>query len=185
MNSPCPSATIARFVTRNWKTMLIPGAILGLTLAYSNTAPYLHHERSFYAASFCGVVISALFLYLISRIEPSPYELKHQDLVIPAVYIFLYLCLIIYYSLEWHILGCYGPPNPIGNDIHKELVANRGWLDALYFSVVTSSTLGYGDLAPLTRGAKMLASVQALTSSIHVSAGLAILLTKRREPARP
>jgi hypothetical protein len=36
------------------------------------------------------------------------------------------------------------------------------WSDALYFSLMTSNTIGYGDYYPITTFGKFLASVQAM-----------------------
>lgn len=41
-------------------------------------------------------------------------------------------------------------------------------LDALYFSLVTQSTVGYGSIVPLTNTAKLVASVQIATTLLFV-----------------
>ncbi|WP_169742700.1 potassium channel family protein [Paraburkholderia ferrariae] len=112
-------------------------------------------------------------------------EIKGQDWGIPFIYTMGFVLLVVFYIIEWYFLGCYGPPNPSDRkQLLSELANHPGLQDSIYFSIITSTTLGYGDLAPLTGGAKMLASTQALTCSIYMATGLAILLTKRRDPVK-
>ena len=49
---------------------------------------------------------------------------------------------------------------------------NSGY--ALYYSFVTLTTLGYGDIAPVTMPARMLASLEAMTGQVY----LAILVAR-------
>lgn len=46
-----------------------------------------------------------------------------------------------------------------GNNMNKPFV---GWFDPIYFSMVTSSSIGFGDFVPITTYAKVLVSIQAL-----------------------
>lgn len=45
-----------------------------------------------------------------------------------------------------------------------------GWLDSLYFSVITLTTIGYGDLAPKTDAGK-------LFTIVYIVIGLGIILS--------
>jgi hypothetical protein len=51
-----------------------------------------------------------------------------------------------------------------------------GFFDALYYSSVTLSTLGYGDLLPLTPTFRILAVFEALTGAVTISASVAYIL---------
>ena len=57
-----------------------------------------------------------------------------------------------------------------------------GWKDALYFSVVTFTTLGYGDMAPREEY-RLVAAVQAIYGYLSLGAltGMAVALFNRRE----
>ncbi len=41
--------------------------------------------------------------------------------------------------------------------------------DALYFSFITLSTVGYGDITPVLRGARILAMTEAMTGTIYIA----------------
>jgi hypothetical protein len=48
--------------------------------------------------------------------------------------------------------------------------------DGLYFSIVTLSTLGYGDISPVSKAARMLASMEALTGPLYLAVLIARLV---------
>lgn len=54
--------------------------------------------------------------------------------------------------------------------IFYHLVEGWGWIDALYFSVITISTVGYGDFAPQT-------AIGKLFTSGYVLCGLGLFVT--------
>ena len=57
------------------------------------------------------------------------------------------------------IVFAFGVLYSCGNYLNKPL---SNWFDAVYFSVITSSSIGYGDLYPVTLIGKILVSIQAL-----------------------
>lgn len=50
--------------------------------------------------------------------------------------------------------------------------------EALYFSLITLTTVGYGDIAPLTRPARMLAMVEALCGTLYMAVLVARLVSQ-------
>ncbi|HWS94884.1 MAG TPA: ion channel [Candidatus Methylomirabilis sp.] len=58
--------------------------------------------------------------------------------------------------------------------------------DLLYFSLVTLTTVGYGDIVPLSGEARMLAALEAVTGVLYVAITVAILVSAyRRGPSDP
>jgi len=62
-----------------------------------------------------------------------------------------------------------------GNYLNKPF---NDWFDAIYYSTITSSTIGYGDFYPVTTIGKMLASIQALLFLFFVILFLNFFSTK-------
>ena len=60
-------------------------------------------------------------------------------------------------------------------------------IDFLYFSLVTLTTLGYGDLTPQTGLGKMLAATEALSGQLYLVSIVAVLVSNigRARPRRP
>lgn len=62
-----------------------------------------------------------------------------------------------------------------GNYLNKPF---ENWFDAIYFSVITSSSIGYGDMHPITTIGKILVSTQALLFLFFVVMFLNFFSTK-------
>jgi len=56
--------------------------------------------------------------------------------------------------------------------------ANPGWLSSLYFSVVTMTTLGYGDIVPVSSSARLLAMTQVALGYVFLGGLLSIFANK-------
>lgn len=64
------------------------------------------------------------------------------------------------------------------------LEAGWSWIDSFYFSVVTVTTVGYGDLYPTTEGSRLFATLYILLGVAIMTASLGFIGTsflKRRE----
>lgn len=67
----------------------------------------------------------------------------------------------------------------LAGTVFYHLVEGWSWFDSLYFSVITLSTVGYGDFSPTTTASKLFTMVYIfLGISIFVS--FASMLTKER-----
>lgn len=58
------------------------------------------------------------------------------------------------------------------------------WLDSLYFSVITATTVGYGDLHPITDARKMFTIVYVIASVWVISSFIAEIAKRNRERTR-
>jgi hypothetical protein len=54
----------------------------------------------------------------------------------------------------------------------------------LYFSLVTLSTVGYGDIVPLDGEVRMLAALEGVTGVLYVAITVALLVSGYKEPAQ-
>ena len=52
--------------------------------------------------------------------------------------------------------------------------------DLIYFSLVTLSTIGYGDIVPVTGEARMLAALEGVTGVLYIAITVAILVSGYR-----
>ena len=57
--------------------------------------------------------------------------------------------------------------------------------EALYFSLITLTTVGYGDISPVSRPARMLAMVEALTGTLYLAVLVARLVSQHASLASP
>ena len=56
-----------------------------------------------------------------------------------------------------------------------------GWIDSLYFSVITLTTVGYGDLAPTSSESKLFTSFYLITGISLLGAALNEITKRRRD----
>jgi len=83
------------------------------------------------------------------------------------------MLLLFYNYLE--IVMAYAVLYSCGNYLNKPF---SNWFDAVYFSIITSSSIGYGDFYPITTVGKILVSTQALLFLFFVVLFLNFFSTK-------
>jgi len=62
---------------------------------------------------------------------------------------------------------------------------NAAYMDLLYYSYVTLSTLGYGDVTPVSRAAQSLAYLEAISGVMYVAVLVAALVGSYRGKRDP
>lgn len=91
-------------------------------------------------------------------------------LLLPVLIVFLVFLLIFGFALIYY-------PRMPAEFIVGPASTGDGLMEAIYFSGVTLSTVGYGDIAPRTEAMKMLALIQALSGFALISLAITYLIT--------
>ncbi|MBY4867026.1 ion channel [Burkholderia anthina] len=118
------------------------------------------------------------WLSIMTSMELSEEDIKKQDQLIPAAFALGYCTLILSYLFEWMFISLANSNSVQGLNC-IDLNINCA-LNSFYFSVMTATTVGYGDITPIALDARLLAASQSLSSTLFAIVGLAILYTKRK-----
>ena len=123
------------------------------------------------AVIFCLAAIVAISLDVFDQRKPVT-----QDTILGAVSI--YLLIAVVFALLYRILEMFDPnalyyAHPYGN---RELAD----FDTLYFSFVTLTTLGYGDITPVTPYARTLAMLESVLGILYLATLVSRLVAAHR-----
>ena len=128
------------------------------------THPLLHLFDSIFGIIFIGYIIVLILAHIFRQTEVDP-ETIYGAIV---VYILIGLMWVFLYSLTEFL-------HPQSFSFSHELVLESR--KALYyFSFVTLTTLGYGDITPVSDPAKSLAMLEAITGQMYIAVLIARLV---------
>jgi voltage-gated potassium channel len=104
---------------------------------------------------------------------------RFTHLIVPALaFLTFYLLIIVVFAAAYAIASKAGPQE------HFRIGANARSLsypEALHFSVVTLSTVGYGDIVPVTGLARSLAAIEVVIGTMLLLFGVSEILEYARE----
>jgi voltage-gated potassium channel len=104
-------------------------------------APFVHANLAFLRI-LRGLRLIHSYHLLRDLRHVSPFFLKHEDAVLAAVNLFVFVFFTTSVVFAVFVDKSTGP---------------EGYIDALYFTVTTLTTTGYGDITPTTPGGKLFA----------------------------
>ncbi|WP_434924002.1 potassium channel family protein [Enterobacter asburiae] len=97
--------------------------------------------------------------YISKRLNLKP---AHLDGFAVLTYAFLsYLCMVYFYGVVYMFISTFSPDS--------FSLAKLGFIDGIYFSLVSSSTVGFGDIAPKSPAAKLIVISQIIISMLYVA----------------
>jgi len=168
---PLLLATVRMVQTKAW---VRPAVLLITAVIISAAVSSLFPSRMFIGlkwgvlAAFCGLRVMVLFSYLKSARTIDDGHLY------TAVSIYLLL------GMQWFAL--YSAINVLspGPIQRSASVAADRHAELLYFSLVTLSTIGYGDVVPLHGEARMLAALEGIASVLYIAITVALLVSAYR-----
>jgi hypothetical protein len=155
------------------KVVIWPAVLLMLSALVFAIASDISPNRMLYAIHLG--LLSAFFaltaVTLFSFLKNSPTVSREQLLTAVSIYLLLaFTWAELYYAM---ITLC-----PVSFKIGTNSTDLQTAL--LYFSLVTLSTVGYGDVVPIGGEARMLAALEAVTGVLYVAITVAILVSGYR-----
>jgi len=132
-------------------------------LNYFNISAVNNMMDDLLAGVFFAFVAVIILESLIKETEVT------TDVIMAAVCV--YLLLALFWSFAFSVLEYFQP-----GSFQISERTGKAFQDFSYFSFVTLTTLGYGDIVPLTAPAKTLASVEAVMGQIYIAVLVARLV---------
>jgi len=154
-----------------WPTVLLGSGVFIFTLAnafFPNRA--LEGIRWIIITAFCALTVVVLFSFFRSARAIRNVHLYN------AVTIYLLLGLLwfaLYSAIEVFYPGSILRSSTAMADRSTEL---------LYFSLVTLSTIGYGDVVPLNPEVRILAALEGITGVLYLAITVALLVSAYKQP---
>lgn len=145
-------------------------------------ARWLHHFRPdlfpktvFFIAALCFMVfVIAHLLHFVLRVVRVNAEVLCASIA-------AYLMLGLLWAMAYEVVA---QNNPGAFAFGAPGQTLEGFT-AFYFSFVTLSTVGFGDITPASRGARMLAVMEAVTGMFYIAVLVARLVALYSTPASP
>jgi len=140
-----------------------------------------HHGDGLQFLIFLGSFI--LFLgYVLFQFLRFILRAPRVDSEVLCAGISTYLLLALWWTAAYTLVGRWVPGSFAG--LPPDAKEIQGF-EALYFSLITLTTVGYGDIAPVSRPARMLAMVEALTGTLYLAVLVARLVSQHASLASP
>jgi hypothetical protein len=168
MFAPLVLATVRMAQMKGWgwpAVLLMAGAAFSAVVSIFFPFPILVGLKWGILAVFFGVCATGLFSYLRNGRNVGDSHL------LTAVSIYLLP------GLQWFAL--YSAIDVISPQSiqHSTSAAADRHAELLYFSLVTLSTVGYGDVVPLQGEVRMLAALEGLTGVLYIAITVALLVS--------
>jgi len=152
---------------------------LALVTVIENWVLHIQFYSGLYLAAYlCNL---GFFLLVIGVIASNIFHARRVDInvILGAICIYLFACIawaLVYGLVEGVHPGSFylnGSPLTNGDDVARIRVVLS---DFIYFSIVTFTTLGYGDFLPVTDVTRTLAALEAVVGQLYVAIVLARLM---------
>jgi amino acid transporter len=171
MFAPLLLATVKMTQIKGWvwpAVILMAGAIFSAALSILFPFAIVVELKWGILAAFFGLCAIGLFSYLRNARTIDDGHLY------TAVSIYLLL------GLQWFALYSVIDVLSPGSIMHSISATADRHAELLYFSLVTLSTIGYGDVVPLQGEVRMLAALEGITGVLYIAITVALLVSAYR-----
>ena len=146
-------------------------ALLGIPFVLLDAVSLFHQARSVSVVMYAFGTL--MYMYIVVLLLKA--LLARQSVTTDMIYCAISIYLLI--GIMW--AGVYGFLETLSPGSFS---ANNGHVDFFYFSFVTLTTVGYGDVAPLTVLSKRLAVFEAGMGSIYMAIIVALIVGRYLAP---
>lgn len=163
---------LAQIKTWVWPSVLLMlGNVIFVVAGNTFGSPVLTGIRWGFLAAFFAVTAVGLFSYLRKSRSVDEAELYTA--------VNVYLLLGLAWAAAYLAMDAFLPGSiRLGNGVSDRQT------ELLYFSLVTLSTVGYGDVVPVSGEARVLAALEGVTGVLYIAITVAILVSRfKSEPS--
>lgn len=143
------------------------GFILAVPMLLTIGLSTQHSDSLLTQLSFSCVAV--FFLYVIALTLQKIFRTSKVETHLLVAAICVYLIFAVVWTMFYALIGIYYPES-------FDIPHNTNVNDLMYFSLVTLTTLGYGDITPLSAPAKSVAVMEALVGQIYLTVLVARLV---------
>jgi len=148
----------------NSKIKLIAAIILASPLLYTLFEGNM--SESAVLSYFEVATALAFFVYILAILVENVFGSRRisTDIIVGSICIYFLMCILWAFL---YMLVALTFPNSF--NIDSSLMSFQNLNDFIYYSIVTITTLGYGDILPLSRPARTLAALEAIVGQIYLT----------------
>jgi Ion channel len=165
---PVALATVRLSQIKGWMwptVLLMSGAFIFGAAGTLFPIPVLVGTKWVLLTAFFGLAVAGLFSYLKNARSVTDAHLYTAV----SIYLLLGLAWFALYSA----IDLFYP----GSILHSSAAVADRSSELLYFSLVTLSTIGYGDVVPISGEVRMLAALEGLTGVLYIAITVAVLVS--------
>ncbi len=176
MFAPLLMATVRMALIKVW---LWPTAVLMTGVVISTVASTVFPLRALIGlkwgilAAFFGLTAIALFSYL------------KNARAVDAGHLYTAVSIYLLLGMQWFAMYSAIDVLSPGSIQRSASAATDRHAELLYFSLVTLSTIGYGDVVPLHGEARMLAALEGIAGVLYIAITVALLVSAYRPRTNP
>jgi hypothetical protein len=165
-------------VRRHW----VIGLALALPAGIFNTIAALHHDAQIQLIGYaCAFVFLVFTLVTLLRVVVSAKEIT-ADTLYGAISVYLLMAMV--WAVAYVMLSQL-QPGALSADAARHPNHTIDWSDCIFFSFVTLTSTGYGDIAPVSAQARSLASLEAVSGTMYMAVLVARLVGVYSAAMRP
>jgi hypothetical protein len=164
----------------NVSKKVLPRVFAGLLTFAAITLTWLLHYAPDRILAIWAFVFRLIFLILLTAVilrhvfQAGPVTRDRVQGAIAA-----YVLIGLTWAIMYHIIDLALPGAFSFSSVRANPVDHARELDISYFSYVTLTTLGYGDITPIHRSVRMLAVIEALIGQLYPATLLARLISQQ------
>jgi hypothetical protein len=164
------TAKLARMKDRAWPSVILAlGILVFAVIGTFIHRPAIEGTRWVLLAAFFALTVVSLFTYL-----KSAHSITHAN---------LYTAVSIYLLLGFLWFALYSAIDLVypGSIAHLDATMTDRSSELLYFSLVTLSTIGYGDIVPRNGEVRMLAALEGISGVVYIAITVALLVSAYKQ----
>jgi hypothetical protein len=163
----------AVYAVSDKRTQWVTGLILALTAGVLNTISTLQTGSSLVVLSLISTVIFLGFTLLTLLRSVLRTETVTRDTIYGAISVYLLMAFV--WGIAYLLLETI-QPGGLSMDAARHSKHTVDWFDCMFYSFVTLTSLGYGDMVPISPQCRSLSVVEAVSGIMYVAVLVARLV---------